>query len=586
MLKTTSIKQVLADYKAKKITKPRRDELIAKKRAQLAHAKAVKANKAPTCTQIKNMKDITNDEKRSLRDEREAFLEKKRAGRVGPARMTYTQQMKNEFLMPPASRTYLIKFKWHTPEHTDANGRKVKAANFTGRGWSTPIDVKTLKELYKAVKVETLNEEDFRQLVAKNFPELTNFNGAQFRNSSEEQDAQIDITSLERMDAKPNGFNIICQRIKAGGVIQPTLGNYGGKYVKYGAICKPEFYRENSCMMSLFLEVWKARLIKKKYQGDLNFERLYEIATGEELTEELGGVSLLEASKWCDHFQIQMTVIDKFGRLIYTYSAETLDKKIIGGKTWRIMITNGHVWQVSEEYAKEIDAKKSFFCENQQKAINDRLECTLATKDNRNKSEFQISELYHKPMEPSTEGIGMASTYDDVIKSNFLSYSTHDVEKLALSLYKANFVPGNIFMSNVGCIERFTVIMEREIEDERKYVEVKIQKASIYKDSDEDENLKQHNLFQKHLYDLRKTTLPMQAMSDYSYSLLKCFNDFGRGPINGYCEGGSKGENKYIEFDITRAYTACMCDIEAVPVFSKLDIVVKPTIADKATINK
>ena len=66
MLKTTSIKQVLADYKAKKMTKPRRDELIAKKRAQLAHAKAVKANKAPTYTQIKNMKDITNDEKSSL----------------------------------------------------------------------------------------------------------------------------------------------------------------------------------------------------------------------------------------------------------------------------------------------------------------------------------------------------------------------------------------------------------------------------------------------------------------------------------------------------------------------------------------
>jgi len=187
----------------------------------------------------------------------------------------------------------------------------------------------------------------------------------------------------------------------------------------------------------------------------------------------------------------------------------------------------------------------------------------------------------------------MASISDNIIKSNFLSYSTHDVEKLALSLYKANFIPGNIFMSKVGCIERFTVIMERKIEEVSKFVEVKIQKASIYnnglsEDSQQNDeaNLKQHNLFQKHLYDLRKTALPVKAMSDYSYSLLKCFNDFGRGPINGYCEGGTKGESKYIEFDITRAYTACMCDIEAVPVFSKLDIVVKPTIADKATIDK
>jgi hypothetical protein len=586
-IKATTIKQVRADYKANKITKERRDELIEKKRDELAHAKAVKANKAPTYAQIKKM-DISDEEKENLRDEREAFLEKRRAERHGPTRMAYTQEMKDEFKMPSEARTYIIKFKWHTPEHTDDRGRKVKAAKFSGRGWSNPIDVKTLKELYKAVKVGTINEENFRQLVSKNFPQLTNFNGAQFRSSSEEEDALIEITSLERMDEKPKDFNVIRQRIKAGGIIQPTLGSYGGKYVNYGEICKDEFYREDSCMMALFLETWKHRLIKKKYQSDLNHERLYEIATGEQLTDELGGVSLLEASKWCDHFQIQMTVIDKFGKMIYTYSAETLDKKIKSGKTWRIMITNGHVWQVSDEYAKEIDAKKSYFCENQQKAINDRLECQLPTKDNRNKSEFAISELYSKPMEPSTDAIGMASVADDIIfdsnnqNTNFLSYSTHDVEKLSISLYKAKYHPGNIFMSNVGCIERFTVIMERNIEGVDKYVEVKVNKASIYKDcKSQDENLKQHNLFQKHLYELRKSVLPVKAMSNYSSSLLWCFNEYGRGPINGYCEGGSEGEKQYIEFDITRAYTAFMCDIDAIPVFSKLDIIVKPCFEDK-----
>lgn len=607
-MKLTSIKQIRSDFKAGKLSKEKRDELISDKRAEMAinkeKRKFAEINKPLPFTKISKM-EVSAEERADLIQARKDKLAEKRESRHGPVRMTYTKQMKDEFKMPLEARTYLIKFKWHTAAHTDSIGRKVKAANFEGRGWSTPINVPTLKNLYKSLKVKNMDESTFRELVSANFPDLSRFNGSHVKSSSDDEDAQITISSLERMDEKPKDFNIIRQRIKTGGIIQPTLGSYGGKYAQYGAICKPEFYREDSCMMSLFLETWKHRLIKKKYQSDLNFDRLYEIATGEKLTDELGGVSLLEASKWCDRFQIQMTAIDARGKVVYTYSAETLDKKIKNGNTWRIMVTNDHVWQISEEYAKEIDQLKSHFSETQQSVIKKRFECELPTADEKpvnkykpqnkdkdgkviveknNHSEFKISEMYAQPMEPSDEENGMASTVDDVIKTNYLSYSTHDVESLAQSLYKAGFIPGNIFMSNIGTIERFNVFMERTIDlDEskiKKFVSVKIQKATIYemKDTgnsvvDDAANLQQHNLFQSHLYELRTSVMPGYAMSNYSSSLLQCFNEYGRGPINGYCGGGKEGEENYVEFDITRFYTSCMSEINYVPVFCKLDCV-------------
>ena len=48
------------------------------------------------------------------------------------------------------------------------------------------------------------------------------------------------------------------------GVIQPTIGTYGGRFVKGGeAIARPEFYRADSCMTSLFLE-WAAAPMQLK----------------------------------------------------------------------------------------------------------------------------------------------------------------------------------------------------------------------------------------------------------------------------------------------------------------------------------
>ena len=50
-------------------------------------------------------------------------------------------------------------------------------------------------------------------------------------------------------------WDIENRKLFSRGVIQPTIGTYGGRFVKGGeAIARPEFYRDDSCMTSLFLE--------------------------------------------------------------------------------------------------------------------------------------------------------------------------------------------------------------------------------------------------------------------------------------------------------------------------------------------
>ena len=85
-------------------------------------------------------------------------------------------------------------------------------------------------------------------------------------------------------------WDIANVKLRSRGTIQPTIGAPGGRFVKGGdEISRPQFYREDSCLMNLFLE-WahnvdgKSRL--KTNRDQLNHAALYKLATEKNLIND------------------------------------------------------------------------------------------------------------------------------------------------------------------------------------------------------------------------------------------------------------------------------------------------------------
>ena len=74
--------------------------------------------------------------------------------------------------------------------------------------------------------------------------------------------ARMTITAFERVaeNAHEHGtWDLAGKKLYRRGRIQPTLGCAGGRFIKAGGnIASDRFYREDSCMLSLFLETWPA----------------------------------------------------------------------------------------------------------------------------------------------------------------------------------------------------------------------------------------------------------------------------------------------------------------------------------------
>ena len=117
------------------------------------------------------------------------------------------------------------------------------------------------------------------------------------------------------------------------GIIQPTIGESGGRFVK-GAdpISRPEFYRENLCMLNLFLE-WTAGRRIKSHRELLNHESLYKLATGLELIDgEPAGVPLSDSKKWLERWRLSGRAINMAGELVWSYDPESRNTKAVGGQ--------------------------------------------------------------------------------------------------------------------------------------------------------------------------------------------------------------------------------------------------------------
>lgn len=337
------------------------------------------------------------------------------------------------------------------------------------------------------------------------------------------------------------------------------------RFIKFGKICSDEYYLKNGCMISCFLEVFYKRLNNTlKNCKDLEISNLYKLATGLDfcLNSEDYGITLKQATKWCDRFQIEMLAIDTNGKIIFQYSPKIVSKKIIGGHLWRILIHSGHVFNITENL-KEFDRLHSRVSNYIKNLIDVKVNITIPSEKTKKWPKLQKYE------ERTYEHI---SSFNELSISNCQEFLTRNVEALFQECLTNKVEPSNLRLNN-GIIISFEVLIY--IQEKLKLCKIQsIDNFSSLSNQPYDINMiidkYQQLKFDKYLHELREILTPNTAISTYSNSLYKCFKTYQRGPIVSRIEKFEK-TGEFLEIDINRAYCSNMLEIDYIPVFSIFD---------------
>jgi len=125
-----------------------------------------------------------------------------------------------------------------------------EAGEYYINAWAQGLDRSTVREMTRFAKGETFKIEEANLRYADAFGW-----GATFWNWLS-TGGVVTVTEFEPCEAHELGaFDIAGEALYARGVVQPTIGAPGGQFVLGGnPIARPEYYREDSCMLSLFME--------------------------------------------------------------------------------------------------------------------------------------------------------------------------------------------------------------------------------------------------------------------------------------------------------------------------------------------
>jgi hypothetical protein len=354
-------------------------------------------------------------------------------------------------------------------------------------------------------------------------------------------------------------YDITGVRLTKRGRVQPTLGCPAGRFVKAGTISRPEFYREDSCMLSLFLETWADRLVT--YRDDLTLEGLYRMATGEELIDgQPAGVSIREAEAWLAHWRLACRVINARGELVWRYDPPTLNRKIVGGFVWRILVHDEHVWLCDRD-TKEFD-----------RAITAMPLRAASIPASANIS-AELSSRWRRPPKPSGVPPTFVSSVADILAlgEDVTAVVTNgSPEALFIALWEAGYEPGSVRLDK-GAVQSFTVRVGAE---GKQSVQVR---PAIESAAAADQVVSQaltsrsQVVFEEHLARARAAYQPVDGLSVYSTSLAAAFRVYSRGPRVGLLGEALPTATPCVEFDVSRAYTTFLAEIKQVPVFSQFD---------------
>jgi hypothetical protein len=144
------------------------------------------------------------------------------------------------------------------------------------------------------------------------------------------------------------------------------------------------------------------------------------------------------------------------------------------------------------------------------------------------------------------------------------------VEALFIALWEAGHEPGSVRLDK-GAIDSFTV----RVGDGGKQL-VRVSEAvgvELRDDQLVSEALTARGqvVFEEHLARGRAAFQPIDGLSTYSDSLAAAFRAYTRGPRVGLLGEPVPKETACVEFDVSRAYTSFLAEVQRVPVFSVFD---------------
>ena len=437
-------------------------------------------------------------------------------------------------------------------------GRKRPAGSYTLRGWAQ-LDA----ELATATK--GIQDASPVEMGIETWPVAAAFGWGELHNNWGSATGELTISTFEPAEDgshEPGTWDAKNVKLTRRGRVQPTLGSPAGRFVKAGGdIARPEFYRPDSCMLSLFLETFADRL--KTHRDDLTLEGLYRMATGEELVEgQPAGVSLREAEKWLDRWRLAGRAINSRGELIWRYDPLSASKKIAGGAVWRLLVHDEHVWLCDRE-TKEFD--RGVTAKDARKACD-----SIPTAAD---ISAQLSSRWRRPLKPT----GIPPTFvDSVADVLALDQEVTAVvtngspEALFVGLWEAGHQPGSVRL-NKGAVDSFTVRVGAEGKQAVRVGPAIESAAAAEQVLAQALTSRSQVVFEEHLARARAAFQPIDGLSTYSQSLATAFRSYTRGPRVGLLSCDVAKDAPCVEFDVSRAYTSFLAEIKQVPVFSSFD---------------
>ena len=374
-------------------------------------------------------------------------------------------------------------------------------------------------------------------------------------------------------------------RLSEPGINQPTVGGNAGMYLQGGDICKPEHYRENSCMINLFLNDYYDDI--KTFRSDLTHEKLYELATTKKYgDEQIHSISLNEAKNWSEKWKFRIMAIDRDGRLIFEHTPTTVSKKL-SSSVWRLMVHNSHVWGIKKNVKSFTKIYRSVEADSQAPVYDHDISDTMSDR------------WWHPPVPDNETPPTFISDLNEIfdVDEDVTNIITNmSIPKLFTELWELDIEPGGIKL-NYGVVDSFNIRIERG--DSMQLLRIS---SAINREAADDQcvvpavSARAQVVFDNAIYKGRSQFQPKSAMSRYSDSISEAFQCYGRGPRMGtfqYDSGEDCGmdnvdmlkkllgdsaipddtdeKQECTEYDVSRAYTGFLSEIKSIPVFSVCD---------------
>jgi hypothetical protein len=369
-----------------------------------------------------------------------------------------------EYVHEKGPKVFVDTGYWHAEFNVQIKEKERLAGGYTIRAWAEDLPREFIAEMQ-----DMYERKDAFMLEEANLYVAIRWGWASWFFNRTSAGGYVEVVKFGPCPRHETGaWNIENQKLKSRGIIQPSIGAPGGKFVMGGSeISRPQFYREDSCMLNLFLDWGNNRL--KAHKEQLNHKALFKLATGKDLEEGMpGDVTLREAEKWLELWRVAGRAIDHAGQLVWSFEPISRNKKIVGGSVWRLMVHNQHVWLcdvATKEFDQHFGGSETVPVAGRSHEVSPDISKTLSGK-------------WPRAPEPTGDLVEIVTDVGSVLALPEASMTNGEPQDLAIALWEAGYEPGSLTLA-MGVIESFTVRLGERAVRIRRAVDVEMRDDQV-----------------------------------------------------------------------------------------------------------